>query len=106
MTDLSDLNQRAEAWRQTRNHTYVHAQTHCTPADRYRPGIKVDAQLLKELFAREERRKVSREATVRYYNRYFEVPERYIGWSVWVANFFDETIEIRAGKRVIGEYRL
>lgn len=106
VTDLSDLNRRAEAWRQTRNHSYVHATTHCTPADRYQPGIQIDSQFLRELFAREERRKVSREATVRYYNRYFEVPDRYIGWSVWVANFFDETVEIRAGNHVIGEYSL
>ena len=104
--DLDDLNRRAEAWRQAYNHTHYHEGIRCIPAQRYTPGLKVDSALLKQLFAREERRKVTREATVRILNRHFKVPDRYIGWSVWVANFFDHFIEIRAGNKTIATYQL
>lgn len=106
VTSLPDLNQRGEVWRQDYNQTHVNETTRCTPAHRYRPGLKVDPQFLKQLFTREERRKVTREATVRYHNRRFQVPEDYIGWHVWVANFFDQYIEIRAGRKTIGTFKL
>lgn len=103
---LQDLNERAERWRREYNQQHFHETIRCRPADRYRPGLQVDRDLLRELFAREERRKVTREATVRYHNRHFKVPEAYIGWNVWVADFFDEYIEIRTGHRVIGTFEL
>jgi hypothetical protein len=34
------------------------------------------------------------------------VPDDYIGWHVWVANLFDQYIEIRAGSRLIGTFEL
>jgi transposase len=104
--DLDDLNNRADVWRQTYNRSHFHEGIGCRPAQRYRPGLKVDRDFLKQLFAREERRKVTRESTVRILNRHFKVPEKYIGWSVWVANFFDQYIEIRAGNKTIGTFRL
>jgi len=61
---------------------------------------------LKRLFARKERRKVSREATVRYHNRHFKVPDDYIGWHVWVANLLDQHIEIRAVSSIVGTFEL
>ena len=106
ITSLTDLNERGEAWRQNHNQTHVHETTRCTPAERYKKGLKVDLHFLKQLFAREERRKVTREATVRYHNRRFRVPEKYIGWHVWVANYFDQYIEIRAGSKTIGTFEL
>jgi transposase len=104
--DLDDLNSRAEVWRQAYNRSHFHEGIRCTPAQRYTPGLKVDLTFLKQLFAREERRKVTREATVRILNRHFKVPDKYIGWSVWVANFFDQHIEIRAGNKTIGTFQL
>jgi transposase len=104
--DLDDLNNRAEAWRQAYNRSHCHEGIRCTPAQRYAPGLKVDLAFLKQLFAREERRKVTRESTVRILNRHFKVPDKYIGWSVWVANFFDQYIEIRAGHKTIGTFQL
>jgi len=103
---LEDLNERADRWRQEYNHQHYHESIRCRPADRYAPGLRVDSRFLRELFAREDRRKVTREATVRYQNRHFRVPETYIGWSVWVANFFDEYVEIRAGRKTIGTFEL
>lgn len=104
--DLDDLNRRAETWRHSYNHSHFHEGIRCTPAQRYTPGLKVDLAFLKQLFAREERRKVTSEATVRILNRHFKVPDKYIGWSVWVANFFDQYIEIRAGNKTIGAFQL
>jgi hypothetical protein len=49
---------------------------------------------------------VSREATITYQKHHFVVPEKYIGWSVWVANYFDEYVEITAGKTMIGRFDL
>jgi len=43
---------------------------------------------------------------VGFLNRHFKVPENYIGWSVWVANFFDQYIEIRAGDKIIDTFQL
>lgn len=106
ITSLTDLNQRATAWRQRHNHTHDHESIRCRPAQRYRPGLKVDDAFLRRIFATEERRKVSREATVRYRNRHFPVPAQYIGWSVWVANLFDQCIEVRAGDQIIGTFQL
>jgi hypothetical protein len=34
------------------------------------------------------------------------VPDKYIGYSVWVANFFDQYIEIRSGTQTIGRFQL
>lgn len=104
--NLADLNHRADLWRREYNQTHVNETIRCTPAKRYQPGLKVDAASLKRLFATEERRKVTREATVRFRNRQFKVPAEYISWSVWVANFFDQYIEIRAGDRIIGTFQL
>jgi hypothetical protein len=103
---LADLNDRADLWRQEYNQTHVNETIRCTPAERYQAGISVDTASLKRLFAKEERRKVTREATVRFRNRQFRVPEKYISWSVWVANFFDQYVEIRAGDQVIGTFQL
>lgn len=104
--DLDDLNSRAEVWRQAYNRSHFHEGICCKPAQRYTPGLKVDLAFLKQLFAREERRKVTSESTVRILNRHFKVPDKYIGWSVWVANFFDQYIEIRAGNKTIGSFQL
>ena len=49
---------------------------------------------------------MTREATVRFRNRHFTVPDKYIGWSVWVASFFDQYLEIRAGSRIIAKFEL
>lgn len=103
---LADLNEKAQVWRNEYNHTHINETIRCVPARRYQPGLKVDTPFLKGLFATEERRKVSREATVRFYNRYFKVPDKYIGWNVWVANFFDQYVEIRAGDDTIGSFQL
>ncbi|MFQ6014830.1 MAG: hypothetical protein ACE5NP_05245 [Anaerolineae bacterium] len=59
VTSLPDLNQKGEVWRQLYNQTHVNETTRCTPAHCYRPGLKVDPQLLKQLFIREERRKAT-----------------------------------------------
>lgn len=104
--DLDDLNRRAEEWRQFYNQSHFHESIGCRPVQRYTPGLQVDPAFLKQLFAREERRKVTSEATVRILNRHFKVPDKYIGWSVWVANFFDQYIEIRAGNKTIGSFQL
>jgi len=106
LTSLTDLNARAEAWRSDYNSHHFHEGIRSTPAQRYRPGLKVDQEFLKQIFAIEERRKVTRESTVRYRNRHFRVPEQYIAWHVWVANLFDRHIEIRAGDRIIGNFDL
>jgi hypothetical protein len=103
---LADLNDRADLWRRDYNQTHINETIRCTPAERYQAGLKVDNASLKRLFATEERRKVTREATVRFRNRQFKVPEKYISWSVWVANFFDQYVEIRAGDRIIGTFQL
>lgn len=101
VTSLAELNSQADAWRADYNHTHFHESIHCAPVKRYKPGLTVDPQFLRPLFAKEERRKVTREATVRFHNRRFKVPDHYIGWSVWVANFFDQYVEIRAGDKTI-----
>jgi len=106
ITDVEDLNERGEAWRQRYNQSHVNETICCTPAERYKEGLKVDPHFLRQLFAREEQRKVTREATVRYYNRQFRVPEDYIGCNVSVANFFNQHIEIRAGRKTIATYDL
>ncbi len=106
ITSLADLNARADAWCQKYNTMHVNETTGCTAASRYRPGVKVDPLFLKQLVAREERRKVGRDATVTYQKHHFKVPEKYIGWSVWVANYFDQYVEITAGKTMIGRFDL
>jgi transposase len=106
VTSLTDLNHQAEVWRQDYNQAHINESILCTPAERYQMGLKVDNSFLKRIFAKEERRKVTREATVRFLNRYFNVLENYIGWSVWVANLFDQYIEIRAGDKIIGTFQL
>jgi hypothetical protein len=106
ITDVEDLNERGEIWRQKYNQSHVNETTCCTPAERYKEGLKVDSHFLRQLFAKEEQRKVTREAMVRYHNRQFRVPEDYIGCNVCVANFFDQHIEIRAGRKTIGSYDL
>ncbi len=104
--NLADLNHRADLWRREYNQTHVNETIRCTPTERYQAGLKVDTASLKRLFATEERRKVTREATVRFRNRQFKVPEKYISWSVWVANFFNQYVEIRAGDQIIGTFQL
>lgn len=106
VTSLADLNNQAEVWRQDYNQAHINESILCAPAERYQMGLKVDNSFLKRIFAKEERRKVTREATVRFLNRHFNVPENYIGWSVWVANLFDQYIEIRAGDKIIGTFQL
>lgn len=106
ITSLEELNQLAQAWRESYNHTHVNETTHSVPARRYTTGVKVDDALLRQFFATEERRKVTRQATVRYHNHQIKVPERYIGASVWVADFFGEQVEIRCGTQTIGTYEL
>lgn len=106
ITSLQELNQLADAWREDYNHTHVHEATHSVPARRYKAGVKVDDALLRQLFATEERRKVTREATVRYRSHQIKVPEQYIGASVWVVDFFGEQVEIRCGTKTIGTYEL
>lgn len=41
-----------------------------------------------------------------YQKHHFAVPEKDIGWSVWVANYFDHYVEITAGQTLIGRYDL
>jgi transposase len=106
VTNLEELNQQAEVWRRKRNENFVHEGIRATPASRYKPGLKVDPEFLRKVFALEERRKVMREGVISYRGKKFPVPERYIGWNVWVANFFDEKIEIYAGDTLIGCYPL
>ena len=106
VTSLTDLNQRAEVWLADYNLTHTHESIRCTPAKRYQPGLKVDPQFLRQLCAKDERRKVTRESTVRFHNRHFKVPEKYIGWSVWVSNFFNQYVEIRVGDNTIATYQL
>jgi hypothetical protein len=106
INSLDDLNRRANAWCHQYNQTHNHETIHCSPCQRYRPGTKIDDRFLRSLFATEVRRKVTREATVRFQGRHFKVPEHYIGWFLWVANFFDLFIEIRAGNRIIATHRL
>jgi hypothetical protein len=66
----------------------------------------MNTHFLKVLFVSEERRKAIREATVRFYNRHFKVPDKYIGWNVWVANFFDQYVESRTGNETIDSFQL
>jgi putative transposase len=106
VTSLADLNQRAGDWLADYNHTHPHETIRCTPAERYHPGLQVDPQFLRQLCAKQERRKVTREATVRFHNHHFKVPVKYIGWSVWVDNFCDQCIEVRAGSKTIATYQL
>lgn len=103
---LDDLNRRANTWCRQYNHAHIHEAIRCCPRQRYQPGLKIDDLFLRSVFATEERRKVTRESTIRFNNRHFKVPEKYIGWSIWVANFFDLFIEIRAGDRTIASHRL
>jgi len=106
ITSLADLNQQAATWRTTYNQSHFHEGIRATPAKRYQPGLPADDQFLRDLCAQQERRKVTREATVRFRNRHFTVPDKYIGWSVWVASFFDQYLEIRAGSRIIAKFEL
>jgi hypothetical protein len=103
---LADLNERADTWRRNYNQAHFHETIQCTPSRRYQPGLKVDEAFMKRLFSTQVRRKVTREASVRFRNRHFKVPEKYIGWSVWVANFLDQYIEVRAGDKVIATFQL
>jgi transposase len=103
---LAELNRLADVWRQNYNHSHVNETTHCAPARRYQAGVHVDDDLLRQLFATEARRKVTRESTVRYRNHQIKVPEQYIGASVWVSDFFGQQVEIRCGTRTIGTYDL
>jgi hypothetical protein len=103
---LDELNRLADVWREDYNHSHVNETTHCVPARRYKAGVHVGDDLLRQLFATETRRKVTRESTVRYRNHQIKVPEQYIGASVWVADFFGQQVEIRCGNRTIGTYDL
>jgi hypothetical protein len=103
---LAELNRLADVWRENYNHSHVNETTHCVPARRYQAGVHVDDDLLRQLFATEARRKVTRESTVRYRNHLIKVPEQYIGASVWVSDFFGQQVEIRCGTRTIGTYDL
>lgn len=103
---LAELNQRSEVWRHRYNQSHLHETVHDIPAHRYRPGVKVDAQFLKQAFAQDERRKVSREGTVTYHKYSLRVPDQYIGWQVWVSNFFDQYVEIHTGHHIIGTFPL
>jgi transposase len=106
VSNLAELNALGERWRRQYNQKHVNETTLQTPQERYRKGVQVDARLLKQLFAREERRKVSREGLVSYFGRSFRVPDEYIGTSVWVANYFDQHIEIQSGDKVIASFEL
>ncbi len=46
-------------WRTAYSSSHFHEGIHCTPAQRYTAGLKVDPAFLKQLFAKEERRKVT-----------------------------------------------
>jgi len=106
VTSLQDLNKRGEIWWREYDQRHVNETTGCTPAERYEKGLQVDAAFLRELCAEMEPRKVTREATVRYRNRRFKVPESYIGCRVWVHNLFEQHIEIRSGNKVLGSFDL
>ena len=106
ITSLPDLNQQATAWRAAYNQSHFHQGIRDIPAKRYQPGLLVDQQFLQDLCAHEERRKVTREATIRFRNRTFPVPAKYIGWSVWVSTYFDQYLEIRAGHQTIARFDL
>lgn len=86
--DLEDLNARAEAWRQWYNRRKHEGLGMEAPASRYRLSpCQVAEDLLWTLFAREERRKVHRDGTVRLWGGKYAVPETYVGWQVWVQVF-------------------
>jgi transposase len=106
VSSLAELNALGESWRRRYNQEHVNETTQQTPQERYRKGVQVDAGLLKQLFAREERRKVSREGTVSYFGRSFRVPDEYIGTSVWVANYFNQHVEVQSGDKVIASFDL
>lgn len=106
VASLDDLNRRAISWCRHYNQAHIHETIRCPPSQRYQPGLKIDDRFLRSILVTEVRRKVTREATVRFHNRHFKVPDKYIGWSLWVANFFDLFIEIRAGDRTIATHQL
>jgi len=47
---------------------------------------------------------MTRGATVRFRNRRLNVHGHYVGWGVWVANLFDQYVEIRAGDETIATF--
>ncbi|HHS98281.1 MAG TPA: hypothetical protein ENK08_10400 [Chloroflexi bacterium] len=103
--NLEDLNHRAERWRRWYNRRR-HESIRKSPAERYQPSPhRVEAEVLWDAFAKEERRKIYRDGTIRLWGQRYPVPEAFIGQHAWVRIFYDRfKICVGADNTVIATY--
>ena len=85
------MNQRAKTRRHGYNQHHAHgALGFREPAGCYVPGRPVCQQALRAAFTQEVQRKVRTDASITYRGLPFQVPARYIGWSVFVHTVFGQ----------------
>ena len=78
ITDLQDLNDRFERWRQWYNEQRPHsALSFKPPRSRYRPGLKLDEAPVWQAFAKDETRRVQLNGKVQVGKQFYQVPR---GW--------------------------
>jgi len=88
VTTLEELNRKAEEWRGGYN-AREHEGIQSTPLRRYRPSThRVGAELLWDAFAKEERKKVYRDGTIRLWSQRYPLPKEYAGDHAWVRVFY------------------
>jgi len=99
LSSLEQLNAQADIWLEEYNQEHLHEGLGFKPPiSHYNPSpVQVDEQALWFAFTREEQRKVRSDAKIRYANRLWAVPERYLGWTVRVYAFAGR-MQIYAGR--------
>lgn len=107
-TDLQDLNERFERWRQWYNTQRPHSALNFKPPQsRYRSGLRLDEALVWQAFAKEETRRVQLNRKVQVGNQFFELPP---GWERSQVRVYRlaKKLKIVGGKenRLLGDWQL
>jgi len=103
---LEALNTRFAEWRDWYNQKHSHSSLlGKPPAALYRPSSRESPLNIRELCCTVVRRKVTREAVIRYLGHKYEVPARYIGDHVWLYITEDEMV-VKSHNREIARHCL
>jgi len=96
VANLEELNSKAEEWRAWYN-TREHEGIQTIPQRRYFPSAhRVRADVLWNAFAREERKKVYRDGTIRLWSKAYSLPKEHAGDHAWVRVFYN-TVKVVVG---------
>jgi transposase InsO family protein len=105
LQNLDDLNAKAAGWRDWYNQR-AHESILTEPNRRYKASAhRLASETLWNAFAREDRKKVYRDGTIRLWGVHYPLPKEYAGGHAWVRTFYDQAkVVIGPDDEIIATY--